>query len=113
LPEIADDAVAAATAPVERIAERVKSAVPHASGVLEASIFAEQDGDTNVVGYDGSAPYAGWIEFGGTRGRDYVDEGRWLFPYADDATRDVVDAMEDATQREIDQTSWPTPTSTH
>lgn len=98
----------------EGVADKVKSVtrarVPHKTGAMAASLMARRDGDTVHVGYDGSVPYAGWVEFGGTRGRDYVPGGRWLFPAAHLAEPQLVAAGRDAAHDEIKGMRWPHPT---
>ncbi len=56
----------------------VRSRMPKVSGALAASVMASSD--NRGVSVDADTPYAGWIEFGGTRGRPYVDSGRYLTP---------------------------------
>lgn len=58
---------------------------------------------------DHSAPYAGWIEFGGdlkptgkrrgTQSRSFVKEGRFLFPAAKRNTDKLIAGIEDALER--------------
>jgi hypothetical protein len=62
------------------------------------------------VGIGDGIAYAGWIEFGGTRGRPYFPEGRYLFPTALEAEAEIVAAGEQAANKEIGAMRWPSPT---
>ena len=77
VPDAANDA--AADTAVE-VAARARTALPHRSGRLAASVHVdrERDGATVAVG----TAYAGWVEYGGTRGRPYVAGGRYVGPSA-------------------------------
>jgi hypothetical protein len=50
--------------------------------------------------------YAGWIEFGGTRGRPYVPEGRTVWPTVVDSEGQYNRLVEEATERSIDKYPW-------
>ena len=54
-------------------------------------------------------PYGGWIEYGGTRGRPYVAEGRYLNPSAQDVDGVLLDAAAAQAQHEIERFPWKTP----
>jgi hypothetical protein len=69
----------------QRVADTVSARVPHLTGQLASSVTTGEDDDGVEVGYDGSAPYDGWIEFGGSRGRSHVPDGRYLYPSATEA----------------------------
>jgi len=71
------------------VAARARAAVPHRSGRLAGSVGVDTDGDGAAV--VATAPYAGWIEYGGSRGRPYVSGGRYFGPAADGAERDMAD----------------------
>jgi len=88
------------------IAERTAGDVPHLTGTLASTLFSEVDSDGGTVGYDGSAPYDGWIEFGGTRGRDYVPEGRYLFPTATTAGEDYGRLAEESADETAERFPW-------
>lgn len=93
------------------VASRVRGEVPHVTGALAASVevSAEEEGIAVQIG-DG-VPYAGWIEFGGTRGRPYVSEGRYLFPTAAEAEDDYAVIAADAADESARRFSWSTPTT--
>lgn len=101
------DAIAAQTA--DRVLSRVAGMVPVDSGDLRASLTTLVVENGHAVAYDGSAVYAGWIEFGGTRGRAYVSGGRWLFPTGEKETGAFVAALNQDAQRQIASYPWPKP----
>ena len=94
----------------DHVAVAVRIRVPRRSGRLAGSVVATRDARGAEVGIGGGVPYAGWIEFGGTRGRPYVPTGRYLYPTALAAEPVLVTAGELAAQREIGAMHWPTPT---
>jgi hypothetical protein len=63
----------------QRIASRARASAPVRSGRLAGSIDVGRDpqGATVTMG-GGGIPYARWIEYGGSRGRPYVAQGRYL-----------------------------------
>jgi len=73
----------------EPVAARARGAVPHVSDTLSGDIRVSgtKTGAAIRMGRV-SVPYAGWIEFGGTRkephpsSRQYIASGRYLFPAA-------------------------------
>ena len=88
----------------EKRARLGRAAVPRVSGALAGSVTSE--GDEAIFG--GGLPYAGWVEFGGTRGRPYFPEGRYFLPAT---TANVEDELEReatrATIREVGKFLWP------
>lgn len=76
---------------VEPVAVRARSSVPHVSGDLAGTI---RSGGTRTGGNvrmgKAAIPYAGFVEFGGTRpqgptdraARPFIPTGRYLFPAA-------------------------------
>jgi hypothetical protein len=92
----------------------VKPKVPVVTGRLQRSVAAnvdDQGGRPNVT-MGGDLPYAGWVEYGGTRGRPYLPEGRYVYPTAHAARFKLQLAGELATEEQIRTMSWPTPTKT-
>jgi hypothetical protein len=88
--------------------------VPVVSGRLQRSVAAnvdDQGGRPNVT-MGGELPYAGWVEYGGTRGRPYLPEGRYVYPTAHAARFELRLAGEIATEEQIRTMAWPTPTKT-
>jgi hypothetical protein len=90
----------------------VRTAVPHVTGRLADSIAGHADpqihGATLGIGGPG-VPYAGWIEFGGTRGRDYIPRGRYLYPIAFAAGSEVKREATISTTNEIKGFRWKKP----
>jgi Bacteriophage HK97-gp10, putative tail-component len=94
----------------ERVADQVQAIVPRLSGALAASVVAGEEGGRPLVGIGGAdVPYAGWIEFGGTRGRPYVREGRYLYPAALAVEDELTTAAETTARDEIGRYRWETP----
>ena len=85
--------------------------VPHRSGRLAASVSSRlaKSERKSSVRIGGRVPYAGWIEFGGTRGRPYIPGGRYLYPTALGAEPRAVVACNQAATDEIRSMRWPTP----
>lgn len=100
-------AVAAAAEPfAQRVADAVSARVPHLSGQLAGSVTSSTDDEGASVGYDGTVPYDGWIEFGGTRGRPLVPEGRYVYPTALDAQDEFATLAADAASDTIGRFPW-------
>ena len=66
----------------EWVAGRARANFPRLSGRLAGSVGVEADRENEARVYVG-APYAGFVEYGGTRGRAYVPDGRYLGPAVD------------------------------
>lgn len=62
------------------VAARARSAMPHRSGRMAAATRVERDDDGATIA--NGVPYFGWVEYGGTRGRRYVADGRYVGPAA-------------------------------
>jgi hypothetical protein len=93
----------------ERVASTVRSRLPVLTGLLVSSVETKTSSRGALVGMGRGVPYAGWIEFGGTRGRTYIKEGRYLYPAALHADPLLVAAGEKAATREIASAKWPKP----
>jgi len=93
----------------EQVAASTRGVVPVISGQLAGSVQA-QAGPPGSVGIGDGVPYAGWVEFGGTRNRPYVGSGRYLFPTVAAAEPLVIAAAQDAADTETKGMTWPTPT---
>lgn len=77
---------------------------------MAAAVAVEEIPDGASVGISrDEVPYAGWVEFGGTRGRPYVPGGRFLVPTALAAESDLKGAGERAATDEIRGFRWPNP----
>lgn len=83
--------------------------VPRQTGRLASSVHTGVSRDAAWVGFGDGVPYAGWIEFGGTRGRPYVSQGRYLYPAAQAVEQQVQLAGERAAEQEIGGMHWPSP----
>jgi phage gpG-like protein len=81
--------------------------VPKDSGRLAASVGAVTLPDGAAVTFGAGIPYAGWIEYGGTRGRPYVAAGRYLGAGVDRAAADYGRRTQTATDAEIGRLPWP------
>jgi hypothetical protein len=97
----------------EHAGQDVSAKVPRKTGRFAGSVrstLAKSERKSSVrIG--GRVPYAGWLEFGGTRGRPYIKQGRWLYPTALAAEPQAVRAADDAAKDEIGRMRWPKPTS--
>jgi hypothetical protein len=89
-----------------RVAGRVHP--PVLTGALASSVDVE-----TLVGEEGigisigdGLPYAGWIEFGGSRGRPSVPEGRYLYPAAMAAEDEWHELGEHVAEQTIERFSW-------
>lgn len=60
------------------LALHTRAVVPRRTGRLASSITVRPVPDGAEVRMGDGIPYAGWIEYGGTRGRPYVAKGRYL-----------------------------------
>ena len=92
------------------IASQVEGKVPVLTGTLAASVETielEEAGFGVSIGDD--VPYAGWIEFGGSRGRDLVPEGRYLYPTALDAESQFQQLASDTAEDTVRRFPWSTP----
>lgn len=77
----------------EAVAGRARSRLPRRSGRLVSSVRVEADPENEARLLVG-APYAGWIEYGGTRGRPYVPGGRYVGPSTEGAERIMAESGE-------------------
>lgn len=102
----------------EPIAAAARATVPHDSGTLQGDIrvTASRTGAAVRMGRK-TVPYAGWIEFGGTRhsphdsSRDFVADGRYLFQAARGNETKVVDAYSSALSHAFDGIPWTNETT--
>jgi hypothetical protein len=94
----------------QQAAARVRGSVPVLTGALAGSVVAGSTHEgTAYMGMGEGLPYAGWIEYGGTRGRPYVDAGRYVYPAAHAVEPQLVAASSDNAKREIARFPWRTP----
>lgn len=103
--------VAKAAGPfAERVADQVRARVPVLTGTLAGSVESgdSEDGGVEVSLGDG-VDYAGWIEFGGSRGRPYVPDGRYLYPTALEEQDQFAETAAKAAEESVTRFSWSTP----
>lgn len=82
--------------------------MPHRSGRMASAVWARKTKRGAKVGISKrQVPYAGWIEFGGSRGRPYVAQGRYLYPTAKAAAGLLERAGAKAARIEIGRFHWP------
>lgn len=95
-----------------RKAGQARAVVPRVTGALAGSLLGEAAPEIGgaIAGMgDASTPYAGWIEYGGTRGRPYLPEGRYLLPVALSAGAEVQRTAYVSTDREVRGFRWKKP----
>lgn len=80
---------------------------PKRSGRLASSVVREKVSDGWMVAFGAGVPYAGWIEYGGSRGRPYVADGRYLGAGDDDAARDYAKRTQQNTDDYLRKLRWP------
>lgn len=102
-----------AAAFAESIAARVAGKVPVLTGTLAGSVEVTDTaaGDLPGIGVTigEGVPYAGWIEFGGSRGRPLIPEGRYLYPTALDAESEFAQVASDIATETAEGFPWSTP----
>jgi phage gpG-like protein len=107
---MAADAERIATEYASKTAEATRGRVPVLTGNLRGSLETLAVSGGQSVGYnEGRAPYAGWIEFGGSRGREAVPAGRYLYPVFTGTENDYVAALEQSAVREVNGYRWHKP----
>jgi hypothetical protein len=90
---------------LEPVASATRSAYPNVSGTLAGSVTVTSSRSGAAVRVE--AVYAGPVDFGGwPPGRDYVADGRYLFPAAAGIDGAGPDAYAGATQRALDGFAW-------
>ena len=96
---------------MRQLASAVESQQPVLTGTLAASVQLDNLDELRGWGVSlgDDVAYAGWIEFGGTRGRDYVPEGRTLQPTAEEYQSEYLRTAEDAAADSVGRFSWSTP----
>jgi hypothetical protein len=85
---------------------RVQSVMPKVTGRLAASVAVNPQTQFEAADVTASTVYAGWIEFGGTRGRPYVAQGRFLMPVVRASGSTVGIELQNTTNRTIGGFSW-------
>lgn len=93
----------------------------HRAGWLSSSVraYSTRTGAGVRVGFPSGPVYAGWVEFGGHRHRphhsqrEFVKDGRWLFPAARAHAADAAERYNAAVQRCLNAASLWTNTTTN
>jgi hypothetical protein len=95
----------------QSLAPNVTSKEPVLTGTLARSVKAVALPGTEGAGVElgEGVVYAGWIEFGGSRGRPFIPEGRTLWPTVKESESDYRSAIEDETERTIETFPWSKP----
>lgn len=91
-----------------RVASRVHP--PVLTGALASSVDLETISGADGIGLsigDG-LDYAGWIEFGGSRGRAAIPEGRYLYPAAEASEAEWLELAEQVAETTIGRFPWST-----
>jgi hypothetical protein len=92
------------------LARTVASTVPVLTGTLKGSVEVAELGpseDGVGVAMGAGIPYAGWIEYGGTRGRPATPQGRYLGTTAVAAETRFLDAVATAADKTVRGYPWP------
>lgn len=89
-----------------RVVDAVAGKVPYLSGQLAGSVESSSDDEGVEVSMGDGVDYAGWIEFGGTRGRPYVPDGRYLYPTALAAQDEFATVAGDAATDTAGRFAW-------
>jgi len=93
----------------DRVAWTTRDKVPVLTGTLAWSVEVDDDELGVSVGIGDGVIYAGWIEFGGSRGRAYIPEGRYLYPTAVAGESDYQQLASDTAVDTAERFSWSTP----
>lgn len=91
----------------DEAAGHVSAVVPRVTGRLAGSISIEPTERSALLRMGRGVPYAGWIEFGGTRGRPFIKRGRYVYPTALASQPRAVEAARYAADQSIEGFSWP------
>jgi phage gpG-like protein len=96
-------------ATADQVATLIARKQPVLSGRLAASVSSTGTDKGAAVELGAGVPYAGWIEFGGTRGRAYVPDGRTVYPTAEESKTLFEQAGDKAARDQIRTMLWPKP----
>ena len=111
----ADDLAPAVANQARQLADTVRAQVaakvPVLTGTLASSVEVIDEPEGVTVGIGDGVPYAGWIEFGGSRGRPHIPEGRYLYPTALAATDEFGQVATKAAYDTVERFPWSKPTS--
>jgi hypothetical protein len=116
---IVDAMKKAGKAAAEPVAAATRSSLPSVSGRLAGNVRTSgtRTGAAVRMGSRG-IPYAGWIEFGGSRGgrnsrgsRPFTAGGRYLFPAAEAHASDGARIYEEEVTKALDHFNWTNATT--
>lgn len=93
----------------DQVATIIARRQPMLTGRLAASATSTGTDRGASVGLGEGVVYAGWIEFGGTRGRAYVPDGRTVYPTAEESKPLFEQAGDKAARDQIRTMLWPKP----
>lgn len=83
---------------------------PVLTGALAASVGLLETIEPGQGIQEGAGlDYAGWIEFGGSRGRPAIPEGRYLYPTARSAENEFYALAETTAEQSVGRFPWSTP----
>lgn len=106
--QLPDDFAKGSRSFAESMRTQIESKVPVLTGLLASTVVVVPEPDGNAVGMGNEeTPYAGWIEFGGSRGRDLIPEGRYVYPTVMANQSTLESAAEQATTSSINRYPWP------
>ena len=94
----------------DQVATLIARKQPRLTGRLASSASATGTDKGAAVQLGDGVVYAGWIEFGGTRGRAYVPDGRTVYPTAEESKTLFKQAGDKAASDQIRTMLWPKPT---
>jgi len=87
----------------DRLADIVAGRVPVVSGAMAASVEGVERAAGAAVTMGDGLEYVGWVEFGGSRGRAYYPEGRYMMPTVDEHQADIEEAAHRAAESAIER----------
>jgi hypothetical protein len=102
----------------DAMVQQLAASVPYVEGTLAGSAQAipaselsdpQGGGFALALGQTDAQEYAGWIEFGGNRGRDLVPEGRYIYPTVVDYTSQFLAAVSEGVTDSINSYPWSQP----
>ena len=92
----------------DSMAGLIRNQVPVVTGALQSSVEPWPEPTNNGVGMGGAdTPYASWIEFGGSRSRDLVPQGRYVYPTVASHLSQLGNTASEATVLSIVRYPWP------
>ena len=104
---------AAGRTAAQPVAQATSTAVPRKSGRLAGSVRvgATRSGASVRMG-TAAVPWAGPVEFGGwPQTREYLSDGRYLFPAAKSLAEQAAELYSEAAQRALDTFAWTNQTT--